>query len=282
MRDSSVSDCGPRWTDSINIMIAVKQFSSENLLMSVSGHLLLVAIMVTSFAVMAERTRNIASDHVQIMEIDLNAVKVSGDETRLYNTSTPAPVADDVKPEPVVPVAPDKPAPAPEPVDEAPLDAPSLIEDKEPTPEKTKPENEDKTPEQKPAAPQPETPTAPKKKTVVRVNREVVSLDRTLTISVVDALRVAMTRCWTIDTTRPDIAGMRAVAHLTMRQNGTVRDVWFESAARADTDPAFAYVLDTIRSAINVCQPFKMLPANEFSKWEKIQLTFYPTSGKVM
>ena len=61
-----------------------------------------------------------------------------------------------------------------------------------------------------------------------------------------------------------------------------VRDVWFESAARAQTDPAFAYVLDTIRSAINVCQPFKMLPENEFDKWEKIQLTFYPTQGKVM
>lgn len=247
--------------------------------MSVSGHLLLVAIMVTSFVVITERAQNIASDHVQIMEIDLSAVNVSGDQTRLYNTSAPAPIAENVEPVPVAPVASDNTESNAEPVDDAPLDAPSMIEDKEPTPEPVK---EEKKIEEKPAAPQPETPTAPKKKTVVRVNREVVSLDRTLTISVVDALRVAMTRCWTIDTTRPDIADMRAVAHLTMRQNGTVRDVWFESAARADTDPAFAYVLDTIRSAINVCQPFKMLPASEFSKWEKIQLTFYPTSGKVM
>ena len=30
----------------------------------------------------------------------------------------------------------------------------------------------------------------------------------------------------------------------------------------------------TIKDAINACQPFKMLPANEFDKWEKIQLTF--------
>jgi hypothetical protein len=91
-----------------------------------------------------------------------------------------------------------------------------------------------------------------------------------------------MTRCWVIDKNRNDISDIRAVAHLTMRKNGTVRDVWFESAARAETDPAFAYVLDTIRAAINTCQPLKMLPENEFSKWEKIQLTFYPTSGKVM
>ena len=103
-----------------------------------------------------------------------------------------------------------------------------------------------------------------------------------MTVSVVDALRVAMTRCWVVDTTRTDISDIRAVAHLTMRRNGTVRDIWFESEARAETDPAFAYVLETIRDAINICQPLDMLPANEFSKWEKIQLTFYPTSGKVM
>lgn len=249
--------------------------------MSVLGHLVLVAIMVTSIVLVTERAKNIASDHVQIMEIDLTAVKVSGDQTRLYNTSSNMPSADDAKPEPVAqPAVPDKTTTEPEPVEEAPLDTPSLIEDKEPVPEKAK--QEEVKPEQKHETPQPETPTAPKKKTVVRVNREVVSLDRTLTISVVDALRVAMTRCWTIDTTRSDIANMRAVAHLTLRPNGTVRDVWFESAARAETDAAFAYVLDTIRNAINVCQPFKMLPQNEFKKWEKIQLTFYPTSGKVM
>lgn len=246
--------------------------------MSVLGHMVLVAIMVTSIVIVTERAQNIASDHVQIMEIDLSAVKVSGDKTQLYNTGTNLPSAPDATPEPVAPET-SKTTTAPEPVEEAPLDTPSLIEDKEPVPEKAK---EDKKPEQKSTAPQPESPNAPKKKTVVRVNREVVSLDRTLTISVVDALRVAMTRCWTIDTTRPDIAGMRAVAHLTLRQNGTVRDVWFESAARAETDAAFAYVLDTIRNAINVCQPFKMLPQNEFSKWEKIQLNFYPSQGKVM
>ena len=123
---------------------------------------------------------------------------------------------------------------------------------------------------------------APRKKTIVRVNRDVVSLDRTLTVSVVDALRVAMTRCWNIDTTRSDISDIRAVAHMKLHQNGTVADVWFESAARAETDGAFAYVLDTIRNAINVCQPFKMLPPNEYNKWREIQLTFYPTQGKVM
>lgn len=246
-------------------------FSSENLLMSVCGHLILVAVMVTSFIVIVERAKLVAPDRVQIMEIDLNDVKVSGDETKLYNVGAPVvqpEKKEEPKPEPAA-------APEPEPEEVKPIEAPSMVEDV--PAEKPKEEKKEEAKPEQVAAPAPK-----KKRRVVRVNREVLSLDRTLTVSVVDALRVAMTRCWNIDTTRSDIGDIRAVAHLTMRRNGTVRDVWFESAARADTDAAFAYVLDTIRSAINVCQPFRMLPANEFSKWEKIQLTFYPTQGKVM
>ena len=267
-------------------------FSSENLLMSVGGHLALVAIMITSFAIVVQRAKLVAPDRVQIVEIDLNDVVVSGEETKLYNVGNVA------KPEPEAeepaPVAqPDK-QPEPQPDAEEPekveLEAPTLVEEPkpepvpEPEPETEEPAKEETKPEPQPESSKPVDPApAPKKKRkVVRVNREVLSLERTLTISVVDALRVAMTRCWVVDTRRPDIADIRAVAHLTMRKNGTVRDVWFESAARAENDPAFAYVLETIRSAINTCQPFKMLPENEFSKWEKIQLTFYPNQGKVM
>ena len=249
------------------------QFSSENFLMSVGGHLALVAVMLTSFAVVVDRAKLVAPDRVEITEIDLSAVNVTGDETRLMNTAMPepdpAPTPDPV-PEPTPTPTP---APDPDPVSETPIDTPSLVDEVPPSPK----------PEPTPAPEKPvEEKPAPKKRTVVRVNREVMTLDRTMSISVVDALRVAMTRCWVIDTTRPDITDIRAVAHLTMNKNGMVRDVWFESAARANTDAGFAYVLDTIRDAINTCQPFKMLPPGEFAKWEKIQLTFYPTQGKVM
>ena len=267
-----------------------RHFSSENLLMSVGGHLALVAIMITSFAIVVNRAKLVAPDRIQIVEIDLNDVVVSGEETKLYNVGNvaePEPEAEQPTPAPVA-----QPSEDPEPAEEEPeqleIETPTLVEEPkpepEPQPEPEVPVKEEPAPKAQEEASKPVEPApAPKKKKkVVRVNREVLSLERTLTVSVVDALRVAMTRCWVVDTRRPDIADIRAVAHLTMRKNGTVRDVWFESAARADTDPAFAYVLETIRSAINTCQPFKMLPENEFSKWEKIQLTFYPTQGKVM
>ncbi len=242
--------------------------------MSVCGHLMLVAFLIASASLVVERARLVAPDRIDIIEIDLDKVIVSGDETKLFNTA--ADIAPEAKPEPKPEPKQKKSEPEPEPVKDKPIDEPTLVDEPEKQPDVEKAEAP------KPDKPVEPVPAAPKKRTVVRVNRETVGLNRTLTVSVVDALRVAMTRCWTIDTKHPGIGDICAVAHLTMRKNGTVRDVWFENASRADNDPNFAYVLETIRSAINVCQPFRMLPENEYSKWEKIQLTFYPTQGKVM
>ena len=245
-------------------MIKFNQFSTENLLMSVCGHLVLLAIMITSFTLVVNRAKLVAPDRIQIVEIDLDSVVVSGDETKLYNVGVPE-QKEEKKPE----SAPEK---KDQEVEKTEIKTTTLVEDVK---KEVKQDSSDTKTEKK-------NENAPKKKRVIKVNREVLSLDRTLTISVVDALRVAMTRCWVIDNHRPDIADIRAVAHLKMRKNGTVQDVWFESAARAETDPAFAYVLETIKDAIDTCQPFRMLPVNEYSKWQDIQLTFYPTQGKVM
>lgn len=233
-------------------------------MMSVCGHLVLLAIMITSFTLVVNRAKLVAPDRIQIVEIDLDSVIVSGDETKLYNVGTP-----EQKEEKKTETVSEKKEAE---VEKTEIKTTTLVEDVK---KNDKKEESDKKTEQK-------NENAPKKKRVIKVNREVLSLDRTLTISVVDALRVAMTRCWVIDNNRPDIADIRAVAHLKMRKNGTVQDVWFESAARAETDSAFAYVLETIKDAIDTCQPFRMLPVNEFSKWQDIQLTFYPTQGKVM
>ena len=245
-----------------------KHFSSENLGVSIVGHaIVIVSIMILADFVLTGKTRIIAPDRLQITMIDLSQVKVSGNETMLQNTNAP-----DEKAAKQEDKGDQKQAPAPEVKAQEKIETPSMLDEvAKKTQETTK--KEGKKPDDTPA---------PKKKTVVRVNRNVMTLDRTMTVSVVDALRVAMTRCWSIDTKRSDIADIRAVAHLTMRKNGTVSDVWFESAARADSDPAFAYVLETIRNAINVCQPLRMLPVAEYDKWNKIQLTFYPNTGAVM
>ncbi len=243
------------------------QFQSENFLMSVFGHLVLIAIMAFSFSVVIERAKLVTPNRVQIVEIDLRAVKISGDETKLQNTSVPTPEKDaklsnNDKVKPVVES------------EKIELKQPTMIEseEKSSTKENTK-KSEQKKEAQKPA---------PKKKTLVKVNREVLSLDRTMTVSVVDALRVALTRCWNIDTTRDDLGSIRLTAHLKMLPTGVVDRIWFESESRAETDPVFAYVLDTVKSAIRTCSPFSMLPRGEFDKWKDMTLTFYPSQGKIL
>ncbi len=221
-------------------------------MLSIFGHLVLIAIMTASVFFVYKRANLVTPDRVEITEIDLANVQVTAADTKLFNTS-------------------------------------QAQSDSEPTPEKPKtekailPDKEIKSTEfaenEKKDVPEKQKPI---EKTTVKVNREVLSLDRTMTVSVVDALRVALTRCWVIDTNRSGLDGLRVVAHLTMFDTGVVSDVWFESESRAETDSDFAYVLETIKSAIQTCQPFRMLPRSEFEHWEKIQLVFYPTQGKIL
>ena len=65
------------------------QFQSENIMMSMLGHMVLLAILMMSFSVVVERAKLVTPNRVEIIEIDLKNVRVSGDETKLYNTNPP-------------------------------------------------------------------------------------------------------------------------------------------------------------------------------------------------
>ena len=243
------------------------QFKTENILMSVFGHLVLLALIVFSVSVVVERAKLVTPNRIQIVEIDLKSVRISGDETKLQNTTAPVAEKDAKidKKDNVKQNTKDE---------KSEIKQPSMVENEEKTLTKENTKKSDtKKVENKPL---------PKKKTVVRVNREVLSLDRTMTVSVVDALRVALTRCWNIDTTRTDMDDIRLTAHLKMLPTGVVDRIWFESESRAESDPVFAYVLDTVKAAIRTCSPLSMLPRGEFDKWKDMTLTFYPSQGKIM
>lgn len=252
-------------------MKAKTQFESENFLMSVFGHLVLFAIIILSLSVVVERAKNVVPNRVEIIELDLKDVKVSGKETILQNTNVPEPEKNIEKPDKNDKKTEEKQNIITEKVA---IKQPTMVENKSKT--LTEVKKVENTPKK------PETTPAPRKKTVVKVKREVLSLDRTMTVSVVDALRVALTRCWNIDTNHPDIEDIRLSAHLKMLPTGVIDKLWFESESRAQTDPAFAYVLDTVKEAIRICQPFSMLPRKEYDMWKDITLTFYPSKGKIM
>jgi outer membrane biosynthesis protein TonB len=264
-------------------------FSSENLLVSVAGHLGIVALLVTSFAVLNPMDKVVMSDHVQIYEIDLSQVQIKGGETLVFNTDAPEAKDEETetKNEPEKKAEPKQEPAAPFGDDKPPLNPELMPEKKKELPDVTKadpvqaPEENPASPESPAQADEPQKHDVPKAPTIVRVNRETTSLNRTMTLSVVDALRVAMTRCWVFDRNYPGIEEIRAVAHLSMNQRGYVSSMWFEQESAAAENPPLAYIFETIRAAIASCQPFGMLPENEFETWKTIQLTFYPSSGKV-
>ena len=224
----------------------------ENILLAVAGHLAIGAMLLTGLLFIPNPIQRIVvPDRIQIIEIDLTTVQITREETQLRNVAPP-----------VVPAAP-VPVPVSVPVSVPP---PTQIQTPSVVPE--------------PIAASEPTPT-PAQTQVIRVNRETAALNRTMTVSVVDALRVAMTRCWVFNQHLPDIENARVVAHLTMNRNGMVRDLWIEDERRANSDAVFAYVVDTVRHAISVCQPFRMLPVEEFDAWERIRFTFHPGDGTV-
>ena len=47
------------------------QFQSENIMMSVVGHLLLVVLLISSFSVVVKRAKLVTPNRIEIIEIDL-------------------------------------------------------------------------------------------------------------------------------------------------------------------------------------------------------------------
>ncbi|MBR5904153.1 MAG: hypothetical protein IKZ49_01305, partial [Alphaproteobacteria bacterium] len=159
-------------------MKAKTQFDSENFLMSVFGHLVLVAIIMFSVSVVIERAKLVTPNRIEIIEIDLKNVKISGEETKLYNTKN----EDEKDTQKVEEKEPKKSENTKNTeIEKITINQPTMIENES----KDSIKNEEKKDTKKPVENKP----LPRKKTTIKVKREVLSLDRTMTISVIDALR---------------------------------------------------------------------------------------------
>ena len=153
------------------------RFSSENFLISVCGHLALIVILVTSFAAVVDRAMTVASDRIEILEIDLDSVRVSGDETILYNVNADSEpeTSDDTdvsnqSDNDAASVSDTEPAPIETEPEQ--ITVPSLVEETPTAPDV--PDPVVKTVEDEPKPTPSETEKPKKKKTVIRVNRESV------------------------------------------------------------------------------------------------------------
>ncbi|MDR2685413.1 MAG: hypothetical protein LBB23_01415 [Rickettsiales bacterium] len=206
-------------------MWQVKIFSLENFWASVLLHLIVVAIMITSFS--GEPEKIIAPEKMKIFDVDLTNVKITTQKTR---------------------------APSGEVAD-------------------SKPQGQGDKSKSK---------VEPEK--VVRrvaVQRDKAPIVRNVNVSVVDALRIAMTRCWQIDTAIPNLHEYNVAVQLSMERGGFISSIFIENESFFDDGGTGAYVLDTVRQAIAACQPFSMLPDEVYDDWKSVKLNFFPSKGAV-
>lgn len=227
-------------------MFLKDKFSSENFLLSILGHLLIVSFLLISISFTIKKSKIISKDRIEITEINLSNIQISK-ETELYDIKSEEKKEEKITNKKEEPIK-----------DEKIKDTSFIDESKKINKENKKIE----------------------KRTIIKVNRQ--SVTRTMTISVLDALRTSLTRCWVIDLEKFDLSNIRIVAHLKMDKNKYISDVWFESTSLANTDSAFAYALETVKSALKTCQPFSILPNSEYDTWKTIVLNFYPLSGKIL
>ncbi|KIN63798.1 TonB domain protein [Sulfitobacter noctilucicola] len=93
-----------------------------------------------------------------------------------------------------------------------------------------------------------------------------------------DALRVAVSKCWNIGSLSSEALGTTVVIGLQMNKNGTpVIESIRQISSSGGSDAAAQRVYDSARRAIIRCGSGGYnLPADKFSQWQNIEMTFDP------
>ena len=252
--------------------------------------LLHVAIVAATLFTWQHRLE-IADESPPVVPVDLVTIGAKTNVAPTVDRAQKPRPQDDVKPPPTeIPVP--TPAPAPPPAAEV---APAL-----PTP---KPQEIKPAPLPKPVA-KPQTQAAPpdtKKKpktddfsallnkltAPAATPRNAHVSDRTMngvgamnamTMDLVDALRNAISPCWSPPVGAPHPERLVVTFELFLNPDGSVAQtpqLTAESASRAASDPFVRAAAEAARRAISTCGPYK-LPADKYSTWRDITIDFDP------
>lgn len=101
---------------------------------------------------------------------------------------------------------------------------------------------------------------------------------RPLSISEMDAIRGQFVRCWRVPAGAKDDYSLKVHVNVELRADGSVASakVALGDLARYNTDQYFQAAADSAVRAVYKCSPLKNLPADKFSTWKEMELTFDP------
>jgi hypothetical protein len=102
------------------------------------------------------------------------------------------------------------------------------------------------------------------------------ALDNNLTMDLQAAVRKQIESCWNIPAGAKDAKELVIEIHVTLNQDGSVREARIVDQSRLQSDTFFRAAAESAYRAIFLCQPFK-LPPEKYSVWQDMALTFNPS-----
>ncbi|MFO0389551.1 MAG: hypothetical protein ACK502_07535 [Alphaproteobacteria bacterium] len=99
-----------------------------------------------------------------------------------------------------------------------------------------------------------------------------------LSISEKDAIRSQIAKCWSVPAGARDAHELIVILRLELAQDGSVIKVELakESKSRYASDTFFRAAADSAIRAVKQCSPLQNLPADKYSTWRDMELTFDP------
>lgn len=127
-------------------------------------------------------------------------------------------------------------------------------------------------------------PRAPTSKTKVATpppatSRAVQTLasSQPMTMSEIDAIRYQIDKCWSVPAGARDAENLVVRIKIFLNLDGSLSRAPEIVGGNQSGDPFYRTAAESARRAVLKCQPLKNLPAEKYSNWREITLTFNPS-----
>ena len=97
-----------------------------------------------------------------------------------------------------------------------------------------------------------------------------------MTMSEVDAIRYQIQQCWSVPTGAREEESLVVRIKVFLNTNGTLARAPEIVKPDQSGDPLYRSVAESARRAVLKCAPLKNLPADKYSRWRELILTFNP------
>ncbi|PHR57661.1 MAG: hypothetical protein COA43_11630 [Robiginitomaculum sp.] len=98
------------------------------------------------------------------------------------------------------------------------------------------------------------------------------------TVSIPDYIRAKMEPCWHVDSGQKEYKSLRVEVVLSLSENGEIADIHVQNGAQiiASASSAWRAARENVVTALNKCEPYDGLLAQDYHTWKTIKLNFQP------